>query len=465
MKTHYHFVGIGGMGMGTIASLLMDKGMTVSGSDIKEGFFTRFLAGRGATVCIGHKGRNVGSADCVVCSSAIPPDNPELVAAGEKGIPVKKRAEVLAGLLNRETGVTVAGAHGKTTTSSMIARVLIAGGLDPTALVGGIVKDDTYHARMGAGKYFIAELDESDGSFLLFEPTYAVITNIDYEHVDYFRNWDNILSAYGRFMKNTKAHGRLIVCGEDARLVELAKGVRREVFTYGFSRQCHLSAGDVLLEGFGSRFRCFLEGKPCGEIVLQMPGRHNVLNALAAVGVGLALEIDFDLIKESLRTYMGVERRFQQKGEVGGIMIVDDYAHHPNEIRETLKAAQSLGHGRVVAVFQPHRYSRTKFLFDMFPGCFEGIDYLIVTDIYAANEEPIGGLSVEALCKAIKARNGFPVEYVKKEGIVDRLMKVIRQGDLVLTLGAGDIVQVGEELQAKLKDSLVKKSPSGEGQR
>ena len=459
MSKHYHFIGIGGIGMGTLATLMLTKNFKISGSDAKENQITKSLKELGATIFIGHQAKHVEGADYVVFSSAIRADNPEIQAARAKHIPILKRAQLLAWLMNPQVGVTIAGAHGKTTTTSMVSNLLIKAGFKPTTAIGGISHGvPSYNANLGDGKYFVAEVDESDGSFLYFTPKYSIITNIDFEHVDYYHNWENILKAYRQFIQRTAADGWVIVCGDDERLHTLMQGMDKPCVTYGVSSQNTVYAQNIQCDGFSSHFDCVIDGKNQGQFTLNVPGQHNVLNALACISLGWKLNIDFDVIRQSLQEYRGVQRRLQVIGEVDNILIMDDYGHHPTEIKATLSAAKHLRRKRLVTAFQPHRYTRTKFSFNEFAGSLSLSDYLIVTDIYAASEPPIEGVTAQKLVEKIKENFSGTVIYLKKDEIVDHLANIASAGDLVLTLGAGDITYLGQELVNKLKD---KKSAGG----
>lgn len=448
---HLHFVGIGGMGMGTLASLMLSKGYQVSGSDLKENQLTSHLKRQGALIHIGHSVGNIDHPDRVIYSSAIKRDHPEIREARRQKIPVQRRAKLLAQLVNAQTGITVAGAHGKTTTTAMIAQVLLNAGLDPTTMVGGVVKESLNHAHLGSGKYFVAEVDESDGSFLFFKPAFSVVTNIDYEHLDYYKNWKNILKAYQRFLQQTKKGGCVFAYGDDRRLRTLLFGGKIDFVTYGTKEGNDLRAGNIALNGPSTAFDCFLKRKKLGSIRLHVPGEHNILNALAGVAVGHKLGIDFRVIQESLKGFRGVERRFQWKADIADILVVDDYGHHPTEIISTLKTARSLGKKRLITVFQPHRYSRTKYLWKEFAKSLSLSDYLILTDIYAASEKPMKGVTAEELFEEIKAVKGLKAVYLKKELICRHLLDLIGPGDLVIFLGAGDITHIGEDFVEKLR--------------
>ncbi len=446
---HYHFIGIGGIGMGTLASLLLDKGYRVSGSDVKENELTALLKKKGAKIFIGHSVENIKGANYVVHSSAIRITNPEMIQAVSLQVPLLRRAELLAELVNEQCGITIAGAHGKTTTTSMVSNMLLKAGMNPTTAVGGIINGDTaYNANLGGGKYFVAEADESDGTFLYFAPEYSIITNIDFEHVDFYKNWDNIIAAYRKFIQRTRKGGYVIVCGEDPRLKELVAGEKVQFLTYGFSSQFDVHAENIVNEGYSTRFDCFFQGKKLGAVDLVVPGRHNVLNAMATIALGLTLNIPFESIAASLQTFYGVKRRFQLKGNFDDIMVIDDYGHHPTEIMATLSAAKSFGRKRLVVAFQPHRYSRTRFLMDEFVKSFKLSDYLVITDVYAASEKPSEGADIHELYAKITVEYGNAAIYLKKDKIVDHLLEVVRPGDLLLTLGAGDITQLSDQFIA-----------------
>ena len=445
MPKHYHFIGIGGIGMGKIASLLLAKGETVSGSDVLENSMVRNLQELGAKVFIGHHQQNIKDAQVVVYSSAVRADNPEMIAARQNNIPIFKRAQLLSQLMDNHIGITVAGAHGKTTTTSMISNLLVEAGLNPTIAVGGIMQGVSNQSPLGDGKYFVAEADESDGSFLFYKPFYSVITNIDFEHVDYYQNWDNILGAYRKFIGQTDPRGKVIVCGEDERLMKVVSDSGRDHMTYGFSKDFDISADNVRTQGGLTRFDCFAKEQYLGAIKLLVPGRHNVLNALACVCIGRNLSLDFSVIEKCFMSYQGVHRRFQMKGRVKDVVVFDDYGHHPTEIQATLQTAKSLEQKRLVTVFQPHRYTRTKLLFDDFVKSLLASDVLIITDIYAASEPALEGVSSEALCACIKKEGHSDCVYLQKERIPEHLQRIIKPGDMVLTLGAGDVYSLGEK--------------------
>jgi UDP-N-acetylmuramate--alanine ligase len=458
MSKHYHFIGIGGIGMGTLATLLLDKKQNVSGSDIKENQMIHSLRQKGAAVFIGHDARNVKDVDFIIYSSAIDPRNPELIEAKQKNIPVIQRAKLLAELMEDHVKVTVGGAHGKTTTTSMVSHLLIDADLHPTTAIGGIVNATGTSSNLGKGEYFVAEVDESDGSFLYFSPNYSVITNIDYEHMDFYRDWNHILETYERFISQTAPSGKVIVCGGDENLMNLVRKSKKEYISYGFQKTDFVRAEHIEFSGFGSMFDVYVDNRLLGKFSLQVPGKHNVLNALAAVVVGNCLSINPEVIRRSLSTFKGVQRRFQRIGEVNGVLVIDDYGHHPTEITATLEAASRVKNKRLVVVFQPHRYSRLQALFDDFAKSLTIADYLIVTDIYAASEKPIAGLKAEHLIPVIQKITGTAktAVYLPKENIVEHLLTQVRVGDLVVTLGAGDVTKLSYELVKGMENARTK---------
>lgn len=454
----YHFIGIGGVGVGTLASLILSKGHSVSGSDLKHSALSLSLAEKGARILIGHKAEQVEGADCVVYSSAIRADNPELLAAREKNIPILKRAELLAQIMENQTGITVAGAHGKTTTTSLVSRLLLDGGLNPTTAVGGIINGESYNANLGEGKYFVAEVDESDGSFLYFNPQYSIITNIDYEHLDYYLTWENIVKAYEQFVARTKTGGLLIGCGDDTRLKELLLKSGHEYLTYGFSPVNDLHTETMRFVNSPDcywEFEALYKNKKLPGFQLSIPGQHNILNAMACITLGLRLGMDPVAIRDSIRSFTGVKRRFQFKGEIHGIRVYDDYGHHPTEIIATLKTGHSVKQKRLITVFQPHRHTRTKYLMDDFVKALGQTDLLVLTDIYSASEDPIPGVSSEVLLEKIKQSGKSEAVYLKKEEIAGYLAKTARTGDLILTLGAGDVYKTGEDFLKIPRNSVA----------
>lgn len=465
MSKRYHFIGIGGIGMGALATLLLKKGYRVSGSDLRENQMVLDLRQRGARIAIGHGAGNVRGAECVVFSSAIPNDNPELQAARQQGILILQRAELLAELMDGHIGITIAGAHGKTTTTSMISNLLIKGGLQPTTAIGGIVNggaqtDAGYQAQVGEGPYFVAEVDESDGSFLKFSPKYSVITNIDFEHVDYFHDWNNILSAYRDFIRRTKSDGLLIACGDDLYLSDLLKDSPCPVRTYGFGAHNDIVARDIRFDRCCVDFDCWLKGRSWGKVHLRIPGQHNAANAMACIALGTRLGIAPEAICRSLADYAGAQRRFQVKSTADGIWIVDDYAHHPTEIRATLAAAKQVGRKRLVTVFQPHRYTRVKYLWDEMAASFTDSDYIILTDIYAASEQPIDGITAERLKGHIAQKVSVPVVYLPKGEVVRYVLDMARPGDLIMMMGAGDITYLADEMARSIGGAQDKRPAS-----
>ena len=437
--------------MGALASLLLDKGYRVSGSDLADNKMTKRLKAKGAKIFIGHEAKNIQGADFIIYSSAVKETNVELMAAQAKNIPILKRAFLLAELMKSHVGITVAGAHGKTTTTSMISYLLMKAGLEPTTAVGGIVNGTSANAMWGQGKYFVAEVDESDGSFLYFAPQYSVITNVDLEHLDYYTHWENILKAYQKFIHQTAKNGFLIVCGEDENLLKLVRKSPCAFLTYGFSPHHDIWAKNIKLDYLQSSFECVVKGKNLATIQLFVPGRHNILNAMACIAVGLQLSIDPHVISETLSEFRGVQRRFQIKGDYDDILVIDDYAHHPTEIKATLDAAQSVKKKRVVAIFQPHRFTRLQSLWDDFLSSFKVCDYLIVTDVYAASEQPIEGITAKNLVRDMQKKTDKPVIYLAKDKIVEHLVHIVRSEDLVIILGAGDITKISEDAAEALR--------------
>lgn len=451
---HIHFVGIGGIGMSGIAELLLNLGYVVSGSDLRSSVITERLEQLGGTIFTGHKGRWIEGADVVVTSSAIDSDNDEVVAAREMAIPVIQRAEMLAELMRlKKYGIAIAGSHGKTSTTSMVSWMLFNAKLDPTVVVGGKVDSLGGNAKLGEGEFLVAEADESDGSFLKLAPVIEVVTNIDLEHLDYYRDLDHIKETFLGFIDKVPFYGAVILCLDDKNIVDILPDIRKRTMTYGFTSQADVFAEKIYFENGRIFFSVLRQGEWLGEIDIAPPGRHNVYNALAAVCVGLELEIPFSDIQKALRSYQGVQRRMQLKGEVKGITVVDDYGHHPTEITATLEAIkQAWPDKRLVVVFQPHRYSRTKALYKDFLTCFHRADYLVMTDIYAASEKPIADLSGEKLLQEIKLHGQRHTLYIDRViEVPERIIEILEEGDLVLTLGAGNIVTAGEKLLVKLE--------------
>ncbi|HEU4685434.1 MAG TPA: UDP-N-acetylmuramate--L-alanine ligase [Nitrospira sp.] len=451
-----HLVGIGGAGMSGIAEVLLTLGYKVTGSDLQASDTTRRLEELGGRVFIGHQESNVGDAQVVVISSAVSPQNPEVLFAKGKQIPVIPRAEMLAELMRLKFGVAIAGAHGKTTTTSMVANVLAQGGLDPTMVIGGKVNALGSHARLGRGDLLVAEADESDGSFLRLSPTIVAVTNLDREHLDHYGSMERINETFLEFINKVPFYGLAVLCADDGRLRALFPKIVKRYHTYGLQEPDGLTpdfrATDIAVKQWGSEFRAFFRGRNLGPFRLSVPGIHNVSNALAAIAIGVELDVPVDLIRKALAAFTGVERRFHLRGEANGIMIVDDYGHHPTEIKATLAAAkQGWRDRRIVVLFQPHRYTRTRDLLDDFAQAFKDADELILTEIYAASESPIPGVSGAKLAEAIR-RAGHPsVTFVeRKEELAAQVLPRLKPGDLVLTLGAGDIWKTGPGLLAQL---------------
>jgi UDP-N-acetylmuramate--alanine ligase len=450
-KYHIHFVGIGGIGMSGIAELLLNLGYKVSGSDISSSGITRRLERLGGIVFKGHSEEQIHGADVVVTSSAVGPENPEVVAAGRASIPVIPRAEMLAELMRLKYSVAIAGAHGKTSTTSIVASVLAKGGLDPTVVIGGKLKSIDSNALLGEGDYIVAEADESDGSFLKMSPTIAVVTNIDREHLDYYKGLNHIQEVFLKFIEKIPFYGLAVLCLDNEPIQEIIPNIQKRFTTYGMSTQADFMVKDVVFEGLRSRFKVYHLGMLLGEILLNLPGIHNVYNSLASIAVGIELDIPFEVIKSALQTAEGVQRRLEIKGEKKGVTVVDDYGHHPTEIKTTLEAARECWPDRrVVAVFQPHRYSRTQALFDDFTRAFYQSDLLVVLPIYAAGEKEIKGVDGQALFEEIQRHGHKDVVYVESlETAASHLKTILAPNDILLTLGAGDVWKVGEML---LKD-------------
>ncbi|HYE85191.1 MAG TPA: UDP-N-acetylmuramate--L-alanine ligase [Vicinamibacterales bacterium] len=459
-----HFVGVGGIGMSGIAELLANLGYAVTGSDAKRSAITDRLESLGVTVQTGHTAANVGQADVVVYSSAVKPDNPEVAEATRRRIPVIARAEMLAELMRLRFGIAIAGAHGKTSTTSMVALVLERAGLDPTAVIGGRLSAFGSNARLGSGEYMVAEADESDRSFLKLSPSIAVITNIDREHMDAYGSFADLQQAFIDFANKVPFYGAVVACADNAELCAVIPKFRRRVISYGLSpsKGGHppmVFARDVRLEGFGSR--CLVElnerrggsgFERLGELRLGVPGHHSVRNALAAVAVGLELEVPFAKIASALAEFRGAERRFESRGVVGGITVIDDYGHHPTEIAAVLAAARAANPPRVVVAFQPHRYTRTRDLMREFGAALGSADEVILTGIYAASEEPIPGVTIEALAAVVNQSRSTPVHVVPAlDDVAGKVADLARPGDLVITLGAGSIASVAGQLVAELE--------------
>ena len=451
-----HLVGIGGSGMSGIAEVLLTLGYKVTGSDLQPSDPTRRLEELGGRIFFGHQESNVGEAQVVVISSAVSAQNPEVMAAKAKQIPVIPRAEMLAELMRLKFGVAIAGAHGKTTTTSMVANVLAQGGLDPTMVIGGKVNALGSHARLGRGDLLVAEADESDGSFLRLSPTIAAVTNLDREHLEHYGSMERINECFLEFINKVPFYGLSVLCADDDRLRALFPKIVKRYQTYGISEpdgvRPDFFATDISLNQWGAEFRAQFRGRNLGPFRLAMPGRHNVSNALVAIAIGVELDVPVDLIRKALAAYTGVERRFHLRGEVNGIMVVDDYGHHPTEIKAVLSAAkEGWGGRRLVVVFQPHRYTRTCDLLEDFAKAFAQSDVLFLTEIYAAGEQPIPGVSGAKLAEIVRAAGHPSVTFVEqKDQLVEQVLPHLKSGDLVITLGAGDIWKTGPGLLARL---------------
>lgn len=442
--------------MSGIAEVLINLGYRVSGSDIRETDITRRLQSLGGEIHVGHRTENVEGANVVVTSSAVNQSNPEVISAHEKGIPIIPRAEMLAELMRLKYGVAVAGAHGKTTTTSMVASVLAEGGLDPTVVIGGKLNSLGSNAKLGQGEFLVAEADESDGSFLKLSPAIVVVTNIDKEHLDHYGDIKQIREAFLTFINKVPFYGAAILCLDQPYIQGLIPLVERRHITYGLTSQSDLMAKDLRYSGMTSDFEVTYKGEALGRFQVRMPGIHNVYNALAAIAVGLELEIGQNAIRKALREFSGVQRRFQIKAEVAGITVVDDYGHHPTEIKATLMAARECLDRRTIALFQPHRYSRTRDLMDEFATAFYHADKLLICDIYAAGEQPIPGITSEGMVYTIKDHGHRDVTYIpRREDLAAAVVPMLRAGDLVITLGAGDIWKAGDEVAELLRQKTA----------
>ena len=448
-----HFIGIGGAGMSALAYVLIKRGYDVSGSDLNAGHMSAHLAEEGAMVYMGHDACQVDDADAVVVSTAIHANNPELVAAKAKGLPVLHRSDVLAALLNNAKGVAVAGAHGKTTTSAMISCIAAESGIDPTIVIGGEVTSLGGNARNGAGPYVVAEADESDGSFLKFYPHLAVVTNIEDDHLDHYGTEENIHKAFKQFLGNITEGGKAILCADNAKVRRLAQETDKTVLTYGIEGEdADFVAKNITYGVNGTTYDLYCHNELLTQVHLIVPGRHNVLNSMGALVAAREMGIAMEKILASLAKFGGAKRRFETKGKIEGVWIVDDYAHHPTEIGVTLKAARQTQPKRLLCVFQPHRYTRTQLLFDEFCASFVGCDELIIVDIYAAGEDPIEGVSSAKLAEGIHAATGQKVQYIPRLAKAEEYLQAQAQaGDLIMTIGAGDVFKIGEELVRELE--------------
>jgi len=449
---HIHFVGIGGIGMSGIAELLLGLGYQVSGSDLKASDITRRLEDLGATIHTSHHADQILGASVIVTSTAISPDNPEVMAAREQGLPIIPRAEMLAELMRIKYAIAISGAHGKTSTTSMVAHILNRAGLDPTMVIGGILKHLNTNALQGKGEYIVAEADESDGSFLKYTPAIAAVTNIDLEHLDYYTGIEDIKSKFKQFINSVPFYGLAVICLDNEHIQDILPDIRVRYTTFGLTAQADLRARDIEFDGITSLFMVVHRGTSLGRIQLSLSGRHNISNALAAIAIALELNISFSTIKTALEDIEGVKRRLEIKGDTKDILVMDDYGHHPTEIKATLKAIRESWPGRrVVVIFQPHRYSRTQALFDAFTQSFYQSDILMVLPIYSASEIPTKGVTSQVLCQGIKAhghKEVHPMENVDQ--CLAMLMDTVKPNDLVLTLGAGDVYRLGETFVKQL---------------
>lgn len=449
-----HFVGIGGIGMSGIAEVLLNLKYTVTGSDLNLTDTTRRLGSLGARIFQGHLEDHIGNADVVVTSTAVRSNNPEVQEAHLRGIPVIPRAEMLAELLKMKFSVAISGSHGKTTTTSMISTILAHGGLDPTMVIGGKLGSIGGNAKLGDGAIIVAEADESDGSFLKLSPNLAVITNIDREHLDHYQDIHEIKDAFLRFANSVPFYGITVLCTDNDHVREILPKIKRKVLTYGINEPADYRAEGICPEKRGSRFEVVEKNTSLGEIVLNVPGRFNVANALAAIAVAREFDLTFEAIREGISLFTGAQRRLEVKASVNDITIVDDYGHHPTEIRETLAAARQVWKDRVIVVFQPHRYTRTQKLYEEFLGAFSDADHLIVTDIYAASEKPIEGVSAAGLCDGIRAHGHRDAVYLSGfDRITDHLLAMAKPSDVIVTQGAGNVWKIGEEFLRRAGES------------
>jgi UDP-N-acetylmuramate--alanine ligase len=451
-----HFIGIGGIGMSGLAEVFHCHGYSVQGSDLRKSKVTERLEKMGLTIKIGHQPENIDGADIVVYSSCITEKNPELEAAKAKNLTVLKRMQALAMLMRDKKAIAVSGAHGKTTTTSLVSLLLIEAGLDPTVFIGADVHFLGGNAKWGQSDIMVTEADESDGTFILLNPLYSISTNIDREHMDYYGTMENVINAYRAFIENTKDEGCAFICAEDENLRNIAKESKKRIMKYGISEDADIRAQNIALLGLdGSEFDVRYKGADLGRIRLSILGLHNVINSLAAMGVAMELGVSFDKIKSVIREFKGADRRFRITHLDSDIVIIDDYAHHPTEIRATLKAMESSGR-RIVAVFQPHRFTRTRDLKDQFGKCFDIADHLVVTDIYSADEKPIEGVSGSDICESAKSYGHKDAHFISKDDIIKHLIDVVKPGDAVFLLGAGDIGELSSKIVKALKDINAK---------
>lgn len=444
-----HFVGIGGAGMSPLARIMLELGYHVSGSDREDSGVIENLRRLGAKVMLGgQKAENVRGVDAIVVSTAIPYDNPEVLAARDLGITKLHRSDINAALVNEYKGIAVAGAHGKTTTTSMLGVALTKAGVSPTVVVGGEVPDLGTNAVLGEGDYLVSEADESDGSFLKLRPHIAVVTNVEDDHMDHYGTMENIIRAFTQFIQNVdRENGYAVLCFDNENLRHIARHIDRKYYSYAIDHEADYQARNILTTGKGISFDVVHGEEMLGHISLNIPGRHNVLDAMACLVTGLSIGVPFEKMAAGLAAFHGAKRRFQTKGRIDGVWIVDDYAHHPTEIAATLQAAKETKPARLICVFQPHRYSRTQLLHEEFGKAFRSADLLVLTDVYAAGEAPIEGISGETILQEVRRQSGQSVVYLpEREKLASYLKKEIQEGDLVITMGAGDIYKTGEEL-------------------
>ncbi|MFA6142590.1 MAG: UDP-N-acetylmuramate--L-alanine ligase [Candidatus Omnitrophota bacterium] len=455
-KKNIHFVGIGGIGMSGIAYVMAEMGYKVSGSDLVTNNLTKKLESIGATIYEGHRSSNLPKdAEVLVYSSSVSKDNPEFVEAEGRNIKIAHRADILGEIFNEKKGIAVTGTHGKTTTTSLISVMLASAGLDPTVIIGGEVGEFEGNAKLGKGPYAVVEADESDSSFVRLKPAFAVVTNIEMEHLDHFKNMEHIKRSFREFINNTKDGGMVFYNHEDPNCREVIKDFKGRSSSFGFFNKADMYPEDVEMDRFKTTFKCIYKGKAIGKVELKIPGTHNVLNALAAILVGLNMGLKFKDIAKALKNFDGAKRRFQMRVDSGGVILIDDYAHHPTEIKAVLDACRNWKNRRLIAVFQPHRYTRTKFLADGFGKCFKGVDKLILTDIYAASEKPIEGISINSICDRVKAGGVDDIAIIEKDKISSHIMAIKRRGDMIVIMGAGDIKKVADKLTEELKRDAV----------
>ncbi len=449
----FHFVGIGGIGMSALAQILLEKGYEVSGSDVAKSNQVQRLEQYGAKIKIGHAAQNLNGSDVTVVSSAISINNPEVKAAIRRGIPILHRSEMLALLMKEGKGIAVSGTHGKTTTTGMISVLLERAGLDPTVIIGGVVEQFKSNAKFGKGEYVVAEADESDGSLVRLSPHIAIVTNIEADHMDYYSDISQIKSTFAKFLSKLPEDGLAILCTDDQNVKRVSELYHGKKLTYGLNNGAYLKAIHIEYSGMGSKFLVINRGLEIGNFRLNVPGTHNIYNALAAIGLGMELGIGLDVIQDTLLEFKGAKRRFQIISNHGGMVVVDDYAHHPTEIMATLSAARKIhGRGRIISVFQPHRYSRTQYFFDLYGKCFFNSDQVIVTDIYSAGEKPIPKIDGSLIAETLQKYGHQGVTYIPKiQDVTNYIMNTADKEDFVITLGAGDVWKVAYEISDKLQ--------------